>query len=61
MKLRQIRKKANLSVEELSKQAGISESYIYQLERGDKKPSYNIMTKISKILEMPVQELFFNE
>lgn len=47
---------------ELAEKAGISRYYLSALERGKAtNPSIPMMKKISKALETPVQELFFNE
>jgi putative transcriptional regulator len=59
-KLKIGRTKSDLKQYELAEKLGISRYYLSALERGKyKNPSIELMKKISKILEMPVQDLFF--
>ncbi|MDP4146175.1 MAG: helix-turn-helix transcriptional regulator [Bacillota bacterium] len=47
---------------ELALELGISRYYLSALERGKaKNPSVELMKKISKVLQVPVQELFFED
>jgi len=38
----------------------VSESMIYQIERGEKKPSLELASAISKVLDQPIESLFFS-
>jgi len=60
-KLKNARIEHKFSIADESKLLGVSESYIYQIERGTKIPSFKIMKKISEVLNTPVQDLFFND
>jgi transcriptional regulator with XRE-family HTH domain len=47
---------------ELAEQIGISRYYLSGLERDKiKNPNIEVMKKISKVLEVSVQELFFDD
>ncbi|ADK13130.1 MULTISPECIES: helix-turn-helix transcriptional regulator [Clostridium] len=47
---------------ELANKVGISRYYMQLLEKGKaKNPSIAVMKAISKELDMPVQDLFFND
>jgi transcriptional regulator with XRE-family HTH domain len=57
-KIREIRKLKNLTLGQLSLLAGVSKSYINDLENGIKqKPSYEVLIKISKALNVTIEEL----
>ena len=51
--LRELRKKGNLSQEQLSKLTGISEGFISSLENGTRQPSDISLLKISDALNVP--------
>ncbi len=58
LKLARIR--AELTQKELARRVGITNKYLSQIERGvSVNPSNGIMERISKELNTPVQELFF--
>ena len=54
------RKKNNLSQEKLALLSGLNTSYIGQIERGDKNPSFEIVYKIAKALNINISSLFEN-
>lgn len=56
MTLRTIRTQKGLTQEQLSRLAGISQSYISQIERG-KVPSLRVAKRIAKALGVPVSTL----
>ncbi|WP_027399175.1 helix-turn-helix domain-containing protein [Anaerovorax odorimutans] len=59
-RLRSYRRKAKMSQEILAELAGVHPTYIGQLERGEKNPTIESIEKISRALELPLEELFAN-
>ncbi|EDS76413.1 HTH-type transcriptional regulator SinR [Clostridium botulinum C str. Eklund] len=60
LKIKRIEK--GIKQKDLAKEIGISRYYLSALENGRaNNPSIPVMKKISEILEVTVQELFFNE
>jgi transcriptional regulator with XRE-family HTH domain len=59
-RVRQFRKEIGLTVEELAKRAGVSQSMISQIERGQTNPSLDTLWKLSYYLEVPVFSFFKN-
>ena len=57
-KVREYRKKENISPENLANIVGVSVSMIYQVERGEKDPSLKVAQKISKALNRPTDKIF---
>ena len=53
-KIKKFRKKRKISIEELSDYAELSISYLYQIERGDKQPSFIALDRICSILSIPI-------
>lgn len=56
--LKQIRKEAHLTQEELAKCVGVRRETISQLESGKGNPSLLTVLKVAKVLKVPVDELF---
>lgn len=57
-KIRYYREKANMSKSELARQLYVSPAYVTMLEKGDKtNPSFNLIFKISEVLNIPYSEL----
>lgn len=60
MKVREVREKKNIGLNELARETEINATYLSQLERGKKvNPSREIMQKISDALGVPIPQLFF--
>ena len=57
-KIRQLRRERSLSLAQLAKRTGVSDSYISQLECGSMDPSVSILRKISRELQVPVSAFF---
>lgn len=57
-KLRKIRKERNLSQEELSKAAGLDRTFVGKIERGERSPSLQTISKLATALDINIQELF---
>lgn len=55
--MRQIRRLQEISQEELAFSAGISKTYVCEIERGSRAVSIDIMGRIADALEMPLEEL----
>jgi transcriptional regulator with XRE-family HTH domain len=59
-RLRQYRKKANLTQEEVSFRSGLHHTYIGQLERGEKNATIESIAKLSRAFGISLEELFKN-
>lgn len=60
--IKEIRKKKNITVYNLSKLTGISRSYLLELENNKKfNPSLSVMYKIANALEVKIDDLFYTE
>lgn len=57
-RVRYIRKEQGLSQEQLGEKAGLSEKYIGQVERGEKNLTIDSLFKISRGLNLALEELF---
>ena len=57
-KVASCRKKKRLSQRQLANLVGVHPSYIALIELGLRKPSLDIALKLSRILGVPVEELF---
>lgn len=56
--IRDRRSQARLSLRKLSEQAGISNPYLSQIERGLRKPSAEILQSIAKALRISAETLY---
>lgn len=56
--IRQQRERANLSLRRLAERAGISNPYLSQIERGIRKPSAEILSRLSRALEISSNTLY---
>lgn len=56
--LKQIRKEAHLTQEELANCVGVRRETISQLESGKGNPSLLTVLKVAKVLKVPVDDLF---
>lgn len=52
------RERANLSLRRLAERAGISNPYLSQIERGVRKPSAEILKRISRALSISAETLY---
>ncbi|HTY13464.1 MAG TPA: helix-turn-helix transcriptional regulator [Candidatus Omnitrophota bacterium] len=57
-RIQTLRKKKQLSQEELAEQAGIHRTYIGAVERGEKNATIETLEKIASALNIKVGELF---
>jgi transcriptional regulator with XRE-family HTH domain len=56
--LREQRRAAELSLRELAREAGVSNPYLSQVERGLRKPSAEVLNKIAGALQISAEHLF---
>ncbi len=57
MFIREIRKAKGMTMKQLGKIVGVTESAIGQYEKGKRKPDYEMLLKISEALDSSVDEL----
>lgn len=57
-KVEALRKKENLSQEELAFKCELHRTYIGAIERGEKSPTLNTIEKIAKGLNIKIHQLF---
>jgi len=57
-KLRELRKRNNLTQVELSKRAGFDRNYIGMLERGERNPALLNIQKIAQVFNITLSEFF---
>ncbi|WP_424768066.1 helix-turn-helix domain-containing protein [Paenibacillus sp. sgz302251] len=55
--IRSLRKKRGLSQEQLALRADINASYMGQVERGEKNPTIDVLSKIAFALQIPIEQL----
>lgn len=56
-KIKELREKTKMSRSDFAKVAGISASYLSEIERGLKKPTLNILNKISQAFNVKISEI----
>lgn len=56
--IRQQRERADLSLRRLAERAGISNPYLSQIERGIRRPSADILKRLSRALEISAETLY---
>ena len=57
-KIKQVRKEKNITQEDLALNSGLNRAYIGYIERGERNPSTDTLSKIAKSLKVPLKELF---
>ena len=57
-RLKDVRTSKDMSVYKLSQLSGVSETHIRDLERGDRNPSFDTLSKLAKPLGLSLSELF---
>lgn len=58
MTLEEIRKKKNLGLTDASKKIGITKTYLYLVEKGQRNPSDTIKIKMSKVYGVSPTTIF---
>lgn len=61
LKLEEIRIKHNYSHFDMASMLGISKSYYWQLENGNRNLYYHVAKKIAKIFDLKPDDLFFDD
>ena len=56
--LREQRREARLSLRQLAAQAGVSNPYLSQIERGLRKPSADVLKELAKALRISAETLY---
>jgi transcriptional regulator with XRE-family HTH domain len=56
--IRDLRHNARISLRQLADQAGVSNPYLSQIERGLRKPSAEILQQIAKALRISAEQLY---
>jgi len=59
IQLRKRRSKQGITVAEMARKLGISESFYYKIEQGIRNPTMNLAKRIADLLGSTVDELFF--
>lgn len=57
-KIQRLRKSLGYSQEGLAEQLNISRTHIGHIEQGRKSPSLKLLEKLSRVLKIPLSELF---
>lgn len=57
-KIREIREDKDITQEELAHKADLNRAYIGYIERGERNPSTETISKIAKALKVPMHKLF---
>ena len=58
-KLKKVRKSQKVTQLELAQHVGVSRQSIYAIEASKSEPSLSLALKISKVLSVPVEEVFW--
>ena len=56
--LREQRESAQLSLRQLAEQAGVSNPYLSQIERGLRRPSAQVLQQLAKALRISAEQLY---
>lgn len=57
-RMKAIRQSKNISVYRLAQMSGISETHIRDLERGDRNPSFDTLSRLAEPMGITLSELF---
>ena len=59
--VKEARENANITVESLAEQLNVTKRYIYRIENEGKKPSFEILYKLIRILSINPDAIFYPE
>ncbi|EHA1126825.1 helix-turn-helix transcriptional regulator [Vibrio navarrensis] len=57
-KIKEIRKKKSLTIQELAEISGVSEGHVSRLENGLKSPTISTLEKLANALDVPIVYFF---
>ncbi len=60
-RLKELRKEYHFTLSDMSFMLGISKSYYWQLENGDRKLYYDMAVKIARIFSLKPDDIFYKE
>jgi len=60
-RVRVLRETLGITQDELASRCGITIGFVSLLERGERSPSYETLWRVSKALDVPISELFFDD
>ncbi len=60
-KLHTLRKREDLSQREVSEILGVSESYVWKMEHGQKTPNAAMIIKMARLFKVSTDQLMFDE
>ena len=55
------RQKADITIELLAEKVGVTERYLYRIENEGKKPSYEVLYKLIRVLSISPDSIFYPE
>lgn len=56
--IKEIRKKKNFTLDQLSERTGLSTTHINDVENGIKEPGLSVLVRLSKALDVPITDLY---
>lgn len=59
--IKKARERANITVDTLAAQVGVTERYMYRIENEGQKPSYDVLYKLIRTLSIPADTIFYPE
>ena len=59
--IKKARKQSNLTIEALADKVGVSERYIYRIENEGKMPSFEVLYKLIRYLNISSDSIFYPE
>ena len=59
--IKEARQRADITVEKLAESIGVTERYLYRIENEDKKPSFNVLFKLIRKLNILPDSIFYPE
>lgn len=59
--IKKARKRYNLTIEALADKVGVSERYLYRIENGGQKPSFDVLYKLIRTLTISSDSIFYPE
>ena len=59
--IKRTREHSNITIELLASKVGISERYLYRIENEKKKPSFDVLYRLIRELNIPADSIFYPE